>query len=94
MTVHRPRSYDARAICARLAEARGDLLPLWQPLARGGLAVAKVDGDQVAMVFEADAGRVADALDRALNRVAVLRRPHRERGNGHAQPAERMDWAR
>jgi thioesterase domain-containing protein len=59
-----------RAICARLAEGRGNPLPLWQRLARGGLDVVKVDGDHVAMKFEADVGRVADALDRALNRVA------------------------
>ncbi|SAL07268.1 acetoacetyl-CoA synthetase [Caballeronia arationis] len=72
MTVYRPRAYDGRVLyvrAARLAEGRGDPLPLWQRLARGGLDVAEVDSDHVAMMFEPDVGRVADALDRALNRV-------------------------
>jgi acetoacetyl-CoA synthetase len=75
MTVYRPRSYDGRVLyvrAARLAEGRGDPLPLWQRIVRGGLDVAQVDSDHVAMMFEPDVGRVAYALDRALTRPASV----------------------
>ncbi|SAL81604.1 peptide synthase/polyketide synthase [Caballeronia terrestris] len=69
MTIYRPRSYDGRVLyvrAARLAEGRGDPLPLWQKVARGGLVVAEVDSDHVAMMFEPVVRLVADELDRAV----------------------------
>ena len=67
MTMYRPRPYEAGPVvyvrAANMLEGRGDPLPLWQRLARGGLKIVDVQGDHLDMMREPNVQHVAAALD-------------------------------
>ncbi|HYS62990.1 MAG TPA: acetoacetate--CoA ligase [Paraburkholderia sp.] len=73
MTAYRPRPYDAGPILylrAAIAEReRGDPMPLWRRIARGGLVIAEVSGGHGDMIVEPNVQRAAAVLDERLTSV-------------------------
>lgn len=55
-------------ICARRLRSgeRGDPMPLWRSIARGGLVVAEVSGGHGDMIVEPNVQRAAAVLDERL----------------------------
>jgi acetoacetyl-CoA synthetase len=70
MTTYRPRPYDAGSIVylrAAIAESgRGDPMPFWQKVARGGLVIADVAGGHGDMIAEPNVQSVAALIDARL----------------------------
>ncbi|MDR6413084.1 UNVERIFIED_ORG: acetoacetyl-CoA synthetase [Burkholderia sp. 1595] len=70
MRTYRPRPYEAGPILylrAAIAEReRGDPMPLWRSIARGGLVVAEVSGGHGDMIVEPNVQRAAAVLDERL----------------------------
>ncbi|SAK52224.1 acetoacetyl-CoA synthetase [Caballeronia temeraria] len=84
MNNYRPKPFEGgRIVYVRAAsreEDRGDPLPLWQKIARGGLTVAEVPGNHAGVIEEPGVYAAAAALDRdysAEDESEVQRRAHR-----------------
>jgi acetoacetyl-CoA synthetase len=73
MTTYRPRPYRAGPIvyvrAAIAQEERGDPMPLWRRVARGGLVIAHVSGSHTDMIVEPNVQSVAAALGKRLATV-------------------------